>query len=146
MLTSRIKQATNWKDLQAALALAREHEQELDCIALTACFSSLPRVLKRYSRLQAQERTEVAAAVEWLIAQLRPRLGTWDAVGLVGAAVGLAKLDSYGLMEPRDPAQLRSLLQDIAAASVVHMHNGDISPQARGCGRWCSGGGARQGQ
>jgi len=129
LLTSRIKQATNWKDLQAALAMAREHEHELDCIALTACFSSLPRVLKRYSKLQAQERAEVASAVDWLTAQLRPRLSSWDSVGLVGAAVGLAKLDSYGLMEQRDPAQLRCLLQDIAAASVVHMKSGDISPQ-----------------
>jgi hypothetical protein len=57
------------------------------------------------------QRAEVVSAVDWLTAQLRPRLNSWDSYGLVGAAVGLAKLDSYGLMENRDPAHLHSLLQ-----------------------------------
>lgn len=58
-LTSRIKHAASWKELQAALAMAREHEHELDCIALTSFFSALPRVLKRYQKLGATEMAEV---------------------------------------------------------------------------------------
>lgn len=39
--------------------MAREHEHELDCIALTSFFSALPRVLKRYQKLGATEKAEV---------------------------------------------------------------------------------------
>ena len=64
LLTSRIRLASSWYDLQSALTMAREHERELDCIALAACFSALPRVLKKYSRLDTTQVREGHASID----------------------------------------------------------------------------------